>query len=286
MSFEAINAVWKRSRQKKSGALLVLLALADYTNSEGIAWPAVSTLARKVRMCKRNVQRWLHALQQAGELEVYRNQGRRGSNLYRILLSNTESNDTDVRVMGDGGVAKAVSSASRTGDVSVTQSVSKPLKESTPIVPKGDDTDFWIKICFRCFEQPVHDIPAHVLRALSAAIPTLNKDDADSLIEFYQAKPLLSNEPSYSSRRHSPERLILDLPRQLALAVQECPPPPPPEPPPEYSFTLEDVCQYLRETYGDCYLPESLAELDDWRLEYMRREILEAMRMKYKKKAP
>jgi hypothetical protein len=80
--------------------------------------------------------------------------------------------------------------------------------------------------------------------------------------------------------------LILDLPRQLALAVRECPPPPPPEPPPEYSFTLEDVCQYLREKYGDCYLPQSLAELDDWRLEYMRPEILEAMRMKNKKQVP
>src|SRR5215469_6951976 len=102
------------------------------------------------------------------------------------------------------------------------------------------------------------------------------------LIDFYQTEPLLSKEPPYSSRRHSPERLILDLPRQLALAVQECPPPPPPEPPPEYSFTLEDVCQYLREKYGDCYLPHSLAELDNWSLGYMRPEILEAMQERNK----
>jgi Helix-turn-helix domain len=282
MSIGATNAVWKRSGQK-SGPLLVLLALADYTNSEGIAWPAVSTLAQKVRMSKRNVQRCVRALEKAGELEIRQNQGRRGSNIYRVLLSNIESNNPDAHVIGDTRVAQRVSCASLRNDTSVAQSVSKPLKESPPIVPSGDEIDFWIKICFRCFEQPVHDIPAHVLRELSAAIPTLDKDDADSLIDFYQTEPLLSKEPPYSSRRHSPERLILDLPRQLALAVQECPPP---EPPPKYSFTLEDVCQYLREKYGDCRLPHSLEELDDWRLGYMRSEILEAMRMKNKKQVP
>src|SRR5262249_40854153 len=149
-----------------------------------------------------------------------------------------ESNNADARIIRDARFAQPMSCALSNDDTSVAQSVSKPLKESAPVVPSGDDKDFWIKICFRCFEQPVRNIPAHVLRELSAVIPTLNKDDADSLIDFYQTEPLLSKEPPYSSRRHSPERLILDLPRQLALAVQECPPPPPPEPPPEYSFTL------------------------------------------------
>lgn len=284
MSIEATNAVWKWSRQKKSGALVVLLALADYTNSEGIAWPALATLAKKARMTKRNVQRWLHALQQAHELEVHQNQGRRGSNIYRILLN--EPKKCDAHVIGDGGVANVVSSTSSIHDVSVTQSVIELKKESTPVVPKGDDTDFWIKICFRCFEQPVHDIPAHVLRALSAAIPTLDKNDADSLIDFYQAEPLFSKEPPYSSRRHSPQRLILDLPRQLALAVQECPPPPPPEPSLKSFFTIEEVWQYLREKYGRCLLPRTLEELDTPRFDHIRPEILEAMRMKNKKKAP
>src|SRR5215470_13001656 len=103
MSIEVTSAVWKWSRQK-SGPLLVLLALADYTNSEGIAWPAVSTLARKVRMSKRNVQRCVRALEKAGELEIRPNQGRRGSNIYRIRLF--ESNNGDARVIGDVGVAQ------------------------------------------------------------------------------------------------------------------------------------------------------------------------------------
>ena len=126
MSIEAISAVWKYSRQTKPAPRLVLLALADYTNHEGIAWPAVSTLARKVWMSKRNVQRCLRVLEKTGELEVRRNQGRRGSNIYRIRLPNIEANNPDARVMGDGGVAKAMSSVSPTGDVSVAQSVNEP----------------------------------------------------------------------------------------------------------------------------------------------------------------
>ena len=281
MSIEATNAVWKRSRQK-SGPLQVLLALADYTNREGIAWPAMSTLADKARMSKRNAQRCVRALEEAGELEVRRNQGRRGSNIYRILLSNTESNDADVRVMGDAGVAKAVSPASPIGDVSVAQSVSEPLRDSTPIVPIGD-VEFWVKVCFDCFEQLPHPLPPHVLRALARLIPSLDKKKADSLRKFYRYKELNSKEPPYNSRRHSPERLILDLPRQLALAVQEYPPP---KAPSEYPFTLEDVWQYLREKYDNCVLPRTMAELDTSRWENMRPEILEAMRMKSKKQVP
>ncbi len=190
ISIKLTSAVWKHSKQK-SGALLVLLALADYANEDGIAWPAVSTLARKARMSSRNVQRWLSTLQRDGELKVLRNQGRRGVNIYQISVPQADLEKGDAR---------------STGDIRG--------------VPKGNDIDFWINVSFRCFEQPVHPVPAHVLRALSFAIPTLDKTLADSLVDFYQSEPLRSKQPPYSSRRHSPERLMLDLPRQLALAAQ------------------------------------------------------------------
>ena len=230
MSIEATKAVWDWS-QKKSGALLVLLALADYTNKEGIAWPSVSTLAKKVHMSKRNVQRWLRELQKAGELEIHKNPNRRGSNIYRILLLKNKSNACDAHVMGDGAVAKGVSSASPTGDVTVTQSVNEPKKEPTPIVPEGDEVDFWIQICFKCFRQVVHPVPVYVRRAVLLALRHLKREHASSLLEFYANEPINSKKPPYSSRRHSPERLMLHLPGQIALALEECPPPSPAWPP-------------------------------------------------------
>jgi len=220
MSIQLTSAVWKHSRQQKSGALVVLLAIADYANTDGIAWPAVATLARKARMSKRNVQRWLSTLQRDGELKVLPNEGRRGVNIYRICLPVACAEKGDAHATNGTGVARSVTPASTTNDANVIQNISESSIQSFPLVPKGDDIDFWIKVSFRCFEQPVHPVRAHVLRALSVAIPALNKNRANSLIDFYQIEPLDSKEPPYSSRRHSPERLILDLPRQLALAAQ------------------------------------------------------------------
>lgn len=220
MSIPATKAVWDHSKQQKSGALVVLLAIADYANEGGIAWPAVSTLARKTRMSKRNVQRWLKALQADGELKMFRNKGRHGANLYKISLPLSERDTGVIHRTNDTSVARYVTPASSTNDAGVTQSINESSICKTPIVPKGDDKDFWIKVCFKCFQQPVRPVPAHILRALSVAIPAINKNHADSLIDFYQSEPLYSKQPPYSSRRHSPERLILDLPRQLALAAE------------------------------------------------------------------
>jgi hypothetical protein len=273
MSIEATSAVWRYSRQK-SGNLLVLLALADYTNNDGIAWPAVSTLALKARMSKRNAQRCVRALEKAGELQICQNQGRKGSNIYRILLRNLRPNSPEANNVHDAAVAKAMSPASSKGDTSVTESVNKSLIEPSPVVPDGDETEFWITVCFRCFEQPVHRVRPHVLRALSFSIAALNKDHADCLIEFYQTESLDSKEQPYSSRRHSPERLILDLPRQLALSIKACPPARPPK---KYNFTIQDVHDYLNAEYPGCYLPASLDALEDGTWEHIRSEICDAM---------
>ena len=273
MSIQLTSAVWKQSRQKKSGALLVLLAIADYANERGMAWPAVSTLARKVRMSTRNVQRWLRCLERDGELKVFRNQGRCGVNNYQIYLPVGNPAKGDDHVAGEACGAKPVTQVSSTTDAGVIQSVSESSIQKTPVVPTGD-VDFWIKTCFKCFEQPVRAVRPHVLRALCAAIPALNKSNAESLVEFYQTGRLDSKEPPYSSRRHSPERLMLDLPRQLALAVQTCPPPEPPKKP---TFTVEDVRAYLTETYPGCILPRSLDDLDAPWCHYIKREVYEAM---------
>jgi len=275
MSIPATKAVWHYSKQQKSGALVVLLAIADYANEHGIAWPSVPTLARKARMSKRNVQRWLKALEADGELQIFPNKGRHGSNLYKTCLPLVERNTGVTHDTTDTGGATCVTPVSSTNDAGVTQSINESSIQSTPVVPKGDDKDFWIKACFRCFEQPVHPIRAHVLRALSVAIPTLDKNLADSLIDFYQAEPLHSKQPPYSSRRHSPERLMRDLPRQLALAVQTCPPP---EPEKKRNFTIHDVHEYLTATYPGCWLPRSLDELDSPMWHYMREEIENGIR--------
>ncbi len=76
--------VFESSRSTGSDRL-VLLAIADRTNDEGLdAWPSVDALAAKSRMDVRTVQRSLVRLEALGELRVDRRSGR--SSVYTVVM--------------------------------------------------------------------------------------------------------------------------------------------------------------------------------------------------------
>lgn len=85
MSIRIWTAVWTNSRHSGS-ELLMLLALADFADDEGLAYPSIATLARKCRMSTRNVNLILAQLRKGGELEVRQNAGPNGANVYRIRM--------------------------------------------------------------------------------------------------------------------------------------------------------------------------------------------------------
>jgi hypothetical protein len=85
MSIKIMTAVWQHS-QAKSGDLLVALAIADFSNEQGLAFPAIPTLAKKARLSTRQTKRSLTRLQQLGELTVLKKQGPHGVNQYKLLL--------------------------------------------------------------------------------------------------------------------------------------------------------------------------------------------------------
>jgi hypothetical protein len=84
MSVRTMARVWAESRHGGS-LLLMLLAIADFADDEGNAYPAVGTLATKCRMSSRNANYVLAQLQDSGEL-VINGGGPRGTNRYRITL--------------------------------------------------------------------------------------------------------------------------------------------------------------------------------------------------------
>jgi hypothetical protein len=78
--------VWDLSKHKGSD-LLMMLAIADFSDDDGRAYPSVQTLATKCRISStRHVNRILVVLRDSGELHVGISQGPRGTNLYRIVL--------------------------------------------------------------------------------------------------------------------------------------------------------------------------------------------------------
>lgn len=71
MSIKCMSRVWESARQK-GASLLCLLAIADFADDNGFAWPAIATIAKKTRMSARHTSRILQALADERELCIVR----------------------------------------------------------------------------------------------------------------------------------------------------------------------------------------------------------------------
>jgi hypothetical protein len=76
-----MSEVWDSYPFDDVAGLIFLLALADWSNDEGVSWPSVSTLAVKCRQSERNVQYQRARFVELGVLTVQSGHGRK-SNTY------------------------------------------------------------------------------------------------------------------------------------------------------------------------------------------------------------
>ena len=142
---------WVFSHSTAAGAdRLLLLAIADHAGDDGgDAWPSVPTLARKTGVSERSVQRGISRLEAGGLLVVERGQGRRGTNLYRVVMAPPAGGDELSPVPSPGGdgprcqpvtgdnVAPVTQRRHRGGDTQV--SPERPERPSPPLPPAGDE---------------------------------------------------------------------------------------------------------------------------------------------------
>lgn len=82
MSIRALSSAWDLSGAS-GGTLLVLLAIADQANVDGVAWPLQETLAAKSRQHERNVERCVNWLQDNREVDVWKFRPRQGGPYYK-----------------------------------------------------------------------------------------------------------------------------------------------------------------------------------------------------------
>lgn len=114
-----MTAVWDRSKQTGT-ALLILLALADFTNDDGYCWPSIDTLAHKARCSRRHVQRLLKDIShgEGKEVEIRENAGPNGVHLYRILLPVVPRRPLDATTAERGDIlSPGVTSEASEGDI-------------------------------------------------------------------------------------------------------------------------------------------------------------------------
>ena len=76
VSVKVMARVWELS-SASGGGLLALLAIADFANDNGVAWPSLSVLAAKARLSVRQLCTVLDELEKTGELKRERSTGGR-----------------------------------------------------------------------------------------------------------------------------------------------------------------------------------------------------------------
>jgi hypothetical protein len=100
MSIQLMSATWQNGPTDRSQRLL-MLALADCANDQGICWPSTQTLAIKTCMDVRTVLRVLKALEQAQWLKIARRSHERKGNTYELNLGRLNGTMSDETLSHD-----------------------------------------------------------------------------------------------------------------------------------------------------------------------------------------
>lgn len=85
MSVKYSSKVWEDTSIKKHSDLVLMLAIADHANDDGIAWPGLSSLGRKTRMSRRTIQRAIDRMSKSGKLVIEQEGRGRATSLYRVV---------------------------------------------------------------------------------------------------------------------------------------------------------------------------------------------------------
>lgn len=70
MSIRVMTKVWDCPHVGGGSELLALLALADWSDDNGRCWPAMDSIAHKIRLSEKQTRRVVHALIEAGLVDV------------------------------------------------------------------------------------------------------------------------------------------------------------------------------------------------------------------------
>lgn len=136
MSIAWITRVWASPEPVSPGERLLLLALADMANDEGICWPSVPTLARRCAMDPYTTRRSLRRLEADGFIVREMSPGR--STHYRLLQhgSSTSGNVVSQAETEPPAGLREMPSWNRAAPVSVSGGVEHRIEELAGLLVK------------------------------------------------------------------------------------------------------------------------------------------------------
>lgn len=170
MSVRTMALVWEKSQHSGTN-LLMLLAIADFSDDDGRAYPSVLTLAKKCRMSKRNAQDRLRELAESGELTIRKNAGPppKYPNLFKVNLRALGVQPT-APVKPPAPVQSDVARGEAHCAAGVQPTAPKPsYNHQEPIYVLQD-------VCDQAKPDRLHECPhAEVLRLFAEKLPALSQ---------------------------------------------------------------------------------------------------------------
>jgi hypothetical protein len=127
MSIKWISYIWDKT-DYRDGSALVALALADFSNDEGVCHPKMATVAKKARLSVRQVQRIIKAFEIDGFLEVVRNDGRGKEPVFQLKRV------TSVTPFADRKRVTSVTIKGDICDIKRVTSVTLPIYKEEPLI--------------------------------------------------------------------------------------------------------------------------------------------------------
>jgi hypothetical protein len=136
--------VWEHAKEVKGRELLVLLALADSANDDGVCWPGLTSIARKTRIDRRHTIRIVRSLQERGYIKIeYRkdndNPEKNLTNIYRVVTKQQVvtpeplPSDTETTTPSDTETMRVVTSEPPKPSINRNKEPSK--KQEIPFAP-------------------------------------------------------------------------------------------------------------------------------------------------------
>ncbi len=135
MGIEHLAAVWDHSNQSGS-SLVVLLAVASYSDQRGEWIADQATLQRRARLSRRRVQQILDELVTAGELVVVPGDGRGHHSTYRLTIGAERAKPATP--FPEKGAAECALPTPRKGEAECTLSAEKGAEECALSGQKGE----------------------------------------------------------------------------------------------------------------------------------------------------
>lgn len=133
-----MTRVWSRSEPRESADRLMLLALADNANDQGVCWPSIPTLARKCAVTRRNAAATVRRLEATGHVRTEGPRPSRRTNTY-VLLWPVVAEREDVAGDIDGVVVDVTDVAGDTGVVDDRDAAGgRDVVDATPAPVAGD----------------------------------------------------------------------------------------------------------------------------------------------------